>query len=204
MVSNQRERILDGVAEVCASVGYSDMAVADITRAAGVSRKTFYEHFANKEQAFLAAYDEVAGQLLTRVRAAFRASGAFEEGVVACLQAFLETVASEPAFAQMCIVEVLAAGPEAVERRTETMHKFGSLIARGAELGMAGRAPPGVTAEALVGGIFEIVYARVLDGRADELPGLLPDLAFTVMLPYGGQAAAERVTRIAEEALARS
>lgn len=198
VATNQRERILEGVAQVCRSLGYGEMAVSDITTAAGVSRKTFYEHFRNKEDAFLAAYDELAGRLLRHVRNALRMSRSFEDGVIRCLEAFLEFVASEPNFAHMCIVEVLAAGPDAIERRNETMGAFAGIIGRGVALGLPGRTPPQLTAETLVGGIFEIVYTRVLEGRAHELPELLPDFVFTIVLPYGGEESAERAVRAAE------
>lgn len=190
---NQRERILDGVAVVSAERGYGEMAVADITQAAGVSRKTFYQHFRNKEDAFAAAYEELAGRLLSYVRTGLGRSETFEAGVIECVRAFLEFVASEPKFAHMCIVEVLAAGPEAVDRRNATMREFAQLIERGAELGVPGARPPGLTAETLVGGIYEVVYSRILAGQVAELPGLLPDLAYTVTLPYAGHEAAARV-----------
>jgi AcrR family transcriptional regulator len=198
VASNQRERILDGVATVCHRRGYAEMAVQDITVAAGVSRKTFYEHFRNKDDAFVAAYDEMSGRLLGHVREALRNSEGFEDGVIHCLRAFLEFIASEPSFAQLGIVEVLAAGPEAVERRNQTMRSFAELIERGAELGVPGRRPPELTAETLVGGIYEVVYSRVLEGKADELPQLLPDLAYTVTLPYAGRDAAARVAQQAQ------
>jgi len=190
VASNQRERILVGVADACTALGYAEAAVADITAAAGVSRKTFYEHFRNKEDAFLAAYDELSSRLLAQVRSALKDAETFEDGVIVCLRTFLEFVASEPRFAHMCIVEVLAAGPESIERRNETMREFTRLIERGVELSSPSRRPPALTAATLVGGIFEIVYARVLEGRTAEVPELLPDLAFTMLLPYTGETAA--------------
>ena len=166
--------------------------MAAIHSEAGVSRKTFYEHFGNKEDAFLAAYDELSKRLLEHVEAALQRARSFEEGVNACLEAFLEFVASEPTFAQMCIVEVLSAGPEALERRNRTMRAFAELVERGAALGVPDAAPPSLTAQTIVGGIYEVVYSRLVENRAEELPGLLPDLAFAVMLPYAGAAAARK------------
>ena len=197
MVSNQRERLLAATALVTARRGYAETTVAEIHDAAGVSRRTFYEHFANKEQAFLAAYDEVSQQLLRDVEGALADARSFAEGVTSCLAAFLEFVANEPTFAQLCIVEVLSAGPEALDRRNKTMRAFAELVERGAALCVPDASPPALTAQTIVGGIYEVVYSRLVENRTDELPGLLPDLAFAVMLPYAGPAAAQKVLHTA-------
>jgi hypothetical protein len=91
----------------------------------------------------------------------------------------------------MCIVEVLSAGPEALERRNKTMRAFAELVERGAALGVPEATPPALTAQTIVGGIYEVVYSRLVEDRVGELPDLLPDLAFAVMLPYAGPARAE-------------
>jgi AcrR family transcriptional regulator len=100
------------------------MSVEDVTRTAGVSRRTFYDHFTSKDDAFLTAFDAVGAQLVAHVRAAYEESMSFPEGIVACLAAFLEFVGSEPHYADMCIVEALAAGPAAIERRNAVMRTF--------------------------------------------------------------------------------
>jgi AcrR family transcriptional regulator len=188
VVSNQRERILAAVAEVCSDSGYVAMSVEDVVVAAGVSRRTFYDNFGGKADAYLAAYDAVTEQLRERVGAAFASPDGLAEQVRAGLVAFLDFVAREPAFADLCIVEVMAAGPEAIARRNRTMAAFAQLIEQAAadELPKS-RRPPALTAETLVGGIYEVVYSRVLQGRGEELPTLLPDLLFSVLLPYLGQ-----------------
>jgi AcrR family transcriptional regulator len=188
VVSNQRERILDAVADVASLAGYGEMSVEDIIVTAGVSRRTFYDHFKDKQDAFLAAYDAVTEQLIASVRDAYAANTTFAGGVRDCLAAFLEFVASEPRFADMCIVEVLAAGPQAVERRNAVMRAFAELIRAGAETIDADGypRPPELTAETIVGGIYEVVYSRVLQGKTAELPALLGDLAYSMMLPYLG------------------
>jgi AcrR family transcriptional regulator len=186
VVSNQRERILDAVADVASFAGYGDMSVEDIIATAGVSRRTFYDNFKDKQDAFLAAYDAVTEQLIAKVQEAYAANATFAGGVRDCLSAFLEFVASEPRFADMCIVEVLAAGPEAVARRNAVMRAFAATIRSGAEGIDGGPRPPELTAETIVGGIYEVVYSRVLGGETAELPSLLGDLAYSMMLPYLG------------------
>jgi AcrR family transcriptional regulator len=188
VVENQRQRILAAVADVCHAAGYVSMSVEDIVVTSGVSRRTFYDNFRGKEDVYLAAYDEVSKQLLTRVYAAYEAADGLVARVRDSLNAFLTFVAEEPAFADMCIVEVMAAGPIAIERRNRTMEAFSQMIEKAAadELPKA-KLPPALTAETLVGGIYEVVYSRVLQGRGGELPDLLPDLLFSVVLPYVGQ-----------------
>jgi AcrR family transcriptional regulator len=192
IVRNQRERILDAVADVTSLAGYSAMSVEDIIVTAGVSRRTFYDHFKDKQEAFLAAYDAVVAQLVTRVQDAFNANTTFPGRVRDCLAAFLGFVASEPRFADMCIVEVLAAGPQAIERRNGVMRVFAELVKAAAAADGGGLQPPDLTAETIVGGIYEVVYSRVIQGQTAILLGLVPDLAYSLMLPFIGPEAAKR------------
>jgi AcrR family transcriptional regulator len=106
------------VADVTSAASYAEMTVEDVIGVAGVSRRTFYEHFKNKEEAFLAAYDAVVEQLFRGVVEAIERKTTFATRVSAGLGAFLDFLAREPAFARMCLVEVMAAGPDAVARRT--------------------------------------------------------------------------------------
>src|SRR6476646_4076118 len=204
VAQNQRDRILAAVAEACSAEGYGDMSVEDIIAAAGVSRRTFYEHFKNKEHAFLAAYDAVVAQLLQRVSGAVESADELTDKVRAGLGGFLGFLASEPAFARMCIVDVLAAGPEAVARRDGAMRGFAQLILMNVRSVFGDDAPPAleVISETLVGGIYEVVYARVLRREFDELPRLLPDLVYALLLPFLGPRAArdeyQRLTAAAE------
>jgi AcrR family transcriptional regulator len=187
---NQRERILDAVAEVVSLGGYAQMSVEDIVVTAGVSRRTFYDHFKSKEDVFLDAYDAVVAQVVATVQEAFAANTTFEDRVRECLGAFLGFVASEPAFADMCIVEVMVAGPRAVERRNLAMRAFVALIEQGAKEIKGAHKPPPLAAETIVGGIYEVVYSRILQGEGAQLPALLPDLAYSLLVPFVGPEAA--------------
>jgi AcrR family transcriptional regulator len=194
VAENQRERILAAVADVVSAASYADMTVEGIIVTAGISRRTFYEHFKNKDDAFLAAYDEAAEQLLTAVRPAYELREGFAEQMETGIGTFLALLAADPAFARMFIVEVMAAGPEAIRRRNDITRTFADLIDRNAQELLAGKVAPGLTAETIVGGIYEVVYTRVLRGEIRNLPALLPDLTYSALLPYLGPeaAAAER------------
>lgn len=204
VAQNQRDRILASVADACSTKGYAEMSVEDIIAAAGVSRRTFYEHFKNKEHAFLAAYDAVVLQLFGRVNGAVESAETIQDKIRAGLGAFLGFLANEPAFARMCIVDVLAAGSEAVARRDGAMRGFSQLILQNVKEEIGDQAPPAldVISETVVGGIYEVVYARVLRREFDELPRLLPDLVYALLLPLMGQRAAlaeyRRLTEAAE------
>lgn len=186
VIANQRERILAAVADVASAASFAEMSVEDIISSAGVSRRTFYEHFKNKQDAFLAAYDEAAKQLLAAVRAAYERTKGFADRVRAGLDAFLGLLAADPAFARMCIVEVMAAGPEAVERRNDAMRAFAELIEENARELLDEEPPSPLTAETAVGGVYDVIYTRIQQGEVDKLPELAPDLVYSVLLPYVG------------------
>jgi AcrR family transcriptional regulator len=181
--------MLAAVAQVASTRGYGAMSVQDVVREAGVSRRTFYEQFKNKDHAFLAAYDEASGRLLTTIRGAMEAEDTFETKISTGLSAFLALLAASPAFAKMCIVEVLAAGPEAIARRARTMEEFTGVFEDAARQTLPKESPPSpLIAETIVGGVYETVYRRIARGETAELPRLLPDLTESALLPYVGEA----------------
>ena len=171
------------------------MSVEDVVRRAGVSRRTFYELFDNKDHVFLEAYDQVANLLVAQVRAANEGQEGFANRLIAGFRAFLELLEASPTFARMCIVEVMAAGPAAVAKRTEVMGEFARLIEETSrtELGEDGSAPA-MHAQTIVAGAYEAVYRMIAAGETDRLYTLLPDLVESALLPYIGEkkAAAHR------------
>ncbi|HYG96918.1 MAG TPA: helix-turn-helix domain-containing protein, partial [Solirubrobacterales bacterium] len=107
---NQRERLLAAVARVTEERGYSEMTVADVIKLAAVSRRTFYEHFANKEAAFLAAYDAVDDHLHSVLAAAAEGREEWSDRVVAVIAALIDFFAGRPDLARLYLVEALALG----------------------------------------------------------------------------------------------
>jgi AcrR family transcriptional regulator len=191
VIAHQRQRMLAAVVEVCHAGGYGAMSVQDVVVAAGVSRKTFYLHFRDKEDVFLATYDDASHRIATTLRAAAEQEDDPVDRVRACLRALLDTVASAPALASLCLVEVLAAGPEALERRDALMGELVALVDECVARELpASRRPSPLIAETLVGGIHDVLASRVMSGRAAEVPALLPDLMFALLLPYVGMKAA--------------
>jgi len=182
VAANQRERILSAVAQAIAELGYAEMSVEAIITRAGVSRRTFYEHFRNKEDAFLAAYDAALRAVVRHVRRAYLQEPTAQARLRAGIGAFLQFLASDPELARMCIVEVLAAGPRALARRNEAMRVFAEIIEDNIHDLVPSCQRPELTAETIVGGIHEVVFSRVLAGRTGELPGLAGDLLVAVLM----------------------
>jgi AcrR family transcriptional regulator len=187
IVSNQRERLLDAIANVVAEKGYAATRVADITEYAGVSRKTFYELFDDKEDCFLAAYDAITALLMDHMARGLAevAEGSWEEQVSALLGEFLRFLASEPAFARMCIVEVLGSGQRGLARRDAAIEAFFPVVDQipraqpGADRWLSQRTPVFV-----VGGILEVVYAAIRRGEIASLPDLEEDLTRLAFRAY--------------------
>jgi AcrR family transcriptional regulator len=173
---SQRERLLSAMAEVVGEKGYGPAAVADVIARAGVSRKTFYEHFDNKEECFLAAYDAGVELMLDAIDAAIR--GAAPDGPLAIARAgtarYLETLAANPAFARTFLIEVLGAGPRALERRAGVHARFADQLATIHRAAGGGGDPPPAPEvfRACVGAIHELVTDHVLRHGADTLPDL--------------------------------
>jgi AcrR family transcriptional regulator len=190
--ANQRQRILDGIVDVASLAGFSAMSVEEIIGTAGVSRRTFYDHFKSKDEAFLAAIEGVSDELVGRVGAAYEAADSFPAAIRDGLAAFLQFLADEPRYADLLIVEVLAAGPVPIAGRNRVMNSFAKMVRDGAESQPTARRPPELAAETIIGGIYEVVFSRVLQGRTSELPKLLPDLAYSLMQPFVGHAVAKR------------
>ena len=126
----QRARMLEAMVEAVAEKGYARVAVADVIERAGVSRKTFYEQFANKEECFLAAYDAGVDRLLAAIDAApAELAPDWLAAARRAVEVYLEAMAAGPAFARAFLIEVLAAGPRALARRDAVQERFAAQLA---------------------------------------------------------------------------
>ncbi|WCB94052.1 hypothetical protein DSM104299_02780 [Baekduia alba] len=184
VAESQRERLLVAMADATAAKGYANVAVADVIERAGVSRRTFYEHFTNKEDAFLAAYDAGVAGLLDAIAEAEEAAAGIDPngGLLARARAgtevYLQLLADNPAFARTFLIEVLGAGPAALERRDAVHARFAARLADGFDTIAAGvdgglPRPAGYVFRAAVGAIHELVLDTLLKRGAGALPELL-------------------------------
>ena len=188
----QRERLLVGMLRSVSERGYRATNVQDVIERAGVSRPTFYEHFANKDDCFLAAFDTSAARLRDQVAAAAAEGGdVWRDRIRLGFGALLAFAAAEPEAARMVIVEARAATPDAALRRIALIDHFaGCIDTKVRELLPAGTAHSPITASGVVGGVESLLYARLNKGRLDDLPALLPSLMYFAVLPYEGHSAA--------------
>ena len=197
VVHNQRERLIAGLAEAVAEKGYGGTTIADITRHAAVSRRTFYEHFEGKDECFVAAFDTVTEQLRGRVGEAYDAEDDWPDATRAALDAMLTFLAAEPNLARLAMVEAMVAGPVVVERYDAAVQTFLPYL----KAGRKGRSKAVLnrlsdsTEEALVGGMVSLISRRIVAGQTGDLESLLPDLTEFTLAPYVGNDEAAQFAR---------
>jgi AcrR family transcriptional regulator len=189
----QRVRILMAMAEVAAERGAGQASVAHIVSRAGVSRRTFYDLFEDREDCFLATFDEVVARASLPVLVAYRAESKWRERIRAGLLALLVFFDEEPALARFCVVEALAAGPRALERRGELVDQLVSVVdeGRGERPARTPEAPP-LAAEGAVGAVLAVIHRRLAVGGPEPLTSLLGSLCSAIVLPYQGASVAQK------------
>jgi AcrR family transcriptional regulator len=195
VLMSQRARLLEGIVRAVAEKGYAATRVQDVTRSARVSRTTFYEQFADKEECFLAAYEAGARAHLAHVAAAVRRTPGWLEKLREGTRAYVEVLAAQPDYALTFLTEVQAAGPRARAARLGVHRRYAELLrewheAAREELG----GTPDLPAEVFSGSVAaadEIVAARLRAGRASELVELTPTLVY-MQLALSGMGKAAR------------
>jgi AcrR family transcriptional regulator len=188
----QRTRLLDAAFAVVSEDGYKRMTARRVSGRAGVSNKTFYDLFTDREDCFLAAFDHAVDELAAVALPAYEGEKEWAERVRAGLGALLEFLDSEPELRRLVFVEALGAGPRVLARRARVLEDLGSIIDEGGAGVKAGRELPPLTAEGVVGAAFSVIHARLLEQPPEPLTGLLNALMATIVLPYRGHGVAAR------------
>ncbi|MFG1926309.1 TetR/AcrR family transcriptional regulator [Cryptosporangium sp. NPDC048952] len=160
-----RGRLLSGMATALVEKGYGAVTIADVARHARVSKRTFYEHFADKQECFLAVYAAASDRLLHVVGEAARPELDWRDQVRAAVSAYLTALQSDPALTRAMLLELPSAGPEALRLRRRGQQDFAAMLVERVELSPA-------MATAVIGGLNELVLEAVEDGRADRLTDL--------------------------------
>jgi AcrR family transcriptional regulator len=196
----QRSRLLAAAVDAVDEAGYARMTVAQVIGRARVSRKTFYDVFADREDCFLAAFEQAISQLNATMRDAYEQEGGWRDGVRSGLMALLMFFDDEPRLARLCVVEALGAGPRVLERRAQVLEELAEVVDRGRFVTSAVREPPEVAAEGVVGAVFAVLHTRLLEDGREPLVELLGSLMNMVVLPYlGARAASRELSRPAPE-----
>ena len=188
----QRSRLLAGAVKAVEELGYTRTTVAQITHRARVSRRTFYELFANREECLAAVLEDVVGIIGREIAAAALEGLSWRERVRGGLWVVLSFFDREPALARVCVVQALSGGPAVLERREEVLAGLAGVIDEGRFESARGGECSRLTAEGLVGAAFAIVYGRLLRGERKPLVGLVGELMGMIVLPYLGVGAARR------------
>ena len=176
----QRERLLRAAALEFAQVGYAGASSESISRRAGMSKATFYEHFANKEECMLALFDMATALVQREMAEAARQAptGDARERLKAGTRAFLGALAQHPEFAQTLLVEIIGAGPRAAQRRDQVLQVFADVLdaenAAAARRGLIGRFRSPHDPFAVVGAITELVSRQMRLGVPERVLDLAP------------------------------
>jgi AcrR family transcriptional regulator/DNA-binding MarR family transcriptional regulator len=201
----QRSRILAAMAEEVAIRGASSLTVARVIARARVSRRLFYEQFADIEDCFLASFDWGVGQARSAVAEAVDPGRNWREQIRSGLAALLRFFDEQPLLAQLCVVHAAGGGPRVLERRAQALAELCEAVDRGRAEASSARAPGRLVAEGVVGAVVAVLYTRLLacglgaaagftepvesESALIELHGELVNL---IVLPYLGAAVAAR------------
>lgn len=183
----RRKAIVEAMIRVAGGKGYLATSVADVLAEAGASRTTFYKHFGNKRECFLAAYDLAIERILGAAEAACGEGDCWRDRAQRGLGAVVELLSADQALAQTAMVEVSAAGAEARRRHSAAIGRFAGLLESGRRLcqGEELELPPN-TALMTVGGVASLILDELREERATNLPRILPELEFALLVPYLG------------------
>lgn len=201
---SQRERLLQAVIDAVADKGYGEARVTDIIAGAGVSRKTFYEHFDEKEDCFLAAYDMQLTELTETTATAFAADQPrpWIDSIHAGARAFMQFLADRPNAARSCLIEIMAAGKTAAQRRDAALRNFTYFVDSGR--GEAKADVPGFVALGVLGAVLEVIAAEINHGSPERLESLTGDVVYLIALPFlGPEVAAKERDRARAEGPSR-
>jgi AcrR family transcriptional regulator len=190
VLASQRGRLLEAMAQCVAERGYAATTVAEVIARAGVSRKTFYEHFPDKRACFLAAWEVGTDILLAQVLEAGAEADGWRARLRAGIDAFLEVLAAEPDFARSFMIEVLSVGEEALARRAEINERFAAVLAdvhaqARAEGAPLGEVPPWAL-RASAGAAWELTVEHLRTRGVEDLTDLAPRIEAVHLAVLGG------------------
>jgi len=174
--------------EAVGTNGYERTTVEDAIRSAGLYRQAFYDCFQGKEDCYLQALEVGFAEAGQAMRQAAEGAGSWRDRLRGALRGLLRFLDQQPNVGRALLVEVHAAGPRAVERRTQAMEKAVAMIDMARE--ESGGAAPAISAEAVVAGILAVLHTRLTAQQSEGFERLLPELMYLAVLPYFGAEAA--------------
>jgi AcrR family transcriptional regulator len=198
--------MLAAVIDTVQESGYAGLTVAEVTARARMSRKTFYDLFSDREDSFMAAFEQTLERARLNAGQAYAQAPGWREGVRAALATILELMQREPSLARLCIGETRGAGDAVRARRADVLRELAEVIDRGRPLATSAHEPPAVTAEGVVGGIDSVLHARLTATKGSEpvFTDLLGPFMSMIVRPYLGAKAARRELERPAPKLARA
>jgi AcrR family transcriptional regulator/DNA-binding MarR family transcriptional regulator len=188
----QRTRVLTAMAEVAGELGAADVSVAHVVEHAGVSRRTFYGLFGDREACFLAAFERAIVVAEAYVSARYDSTADWAKRIRAGLEALLGFVEQEPALARLAVVESLGAGAKALELRRGAFDRLVAAVDAGHSEMNGNSTATALTAEGVVGGAASVIHGRLVSGESRRITELVNPLMSMIVLPYLGSAAARK------------
>jgi AcrR family transcriptional regulator len=183
-LTGKSQRILLGMLESVGDKGYEGATVQDAVERAGLYRQAFYDHFEDKNDCYLQALDAGSAWVELAMREATSGEATWRRRLRGALGALLRFLDEQPGIGRALLVEVHAAGPLAVGKRSEAMERASVMmdLAREESDGSA----PEISAEAVVAGILAVLHTRLASDQTSNFSGLLPELMYLAVLPYFG------------------
>lgn len=190
VTSPKRQLILDGMLEAVGVEGYERTSVRTVLDRTGVYRQAFYDNFSDKDDCYLQAFEAGLARLEAIVAAAAAGESSWSGKLRAGLGALLGFLDEEPDIGRGLIVEVHAAGPEALAKRAAAMQRVAAFIDSARAAVGEDAAPPAIAPEGIAAGIHAVIHSRLAAGAEDGFKELLPEFMYFAVMPYFGAEAA--------------
>jgi AcrR family transcriptional regulator len=184
--SPKRQRILEGMLEAVGNAGYDSASVRMVLDQTGLYRQAFYDEFTDKDVCYLEALTYGVAKFEAIAKAAAEPEEGWRGKLRAGIGAVLDALDEDPAIGRALIVEVHAAGPEALKIRSEAMKQITDFIDSARHASTGTETPPPIAAEGIVAGMHAVVHAKLATGDGDGFRQLLPDFMYFAVLPYFG------------------
>jgi AcrR family transcriptional regulator len=192
VIGIQRARLLAAMTDVVHEHGVASVSVAHVVERAGVSRRTFYELFEDRDECFLAAFDDGIARVSRRVVDVYDPAARWVERIRSGLTAILEFLELEHGVGWLLVVGSLGGGADILEHRREVLAEVIVAVDEGRGVGKLGSGLAPLTAEGIVGAVFSVIHGRMIEAEHRPLIELLNPLMSMIAMPYLGPAAARR------------
>lgn len=201
VTSSKRQLILDGMLEAVGAEGYERTSVRTVLDRTGVYRQAFYDNFKDKDECYLEAFDAGLARLEAIVVAAAAGETTWTGQLRAGLGALLAFLDEDPDIGRGLIVEVHAAGPEALAKRAAAMQRATAFIDSARDKVDEAEAPPAIAPEGVAAGIHAVIHSRLASGASEGFTQLLPEFMYFAVMPYFGAEAAAAEMQAASASL---